>query len=151
MEPNHPVSYLGLMDALGQNKEYDKAIEAGEKVLALGGQAVSHLGVLGYYYSLAGMKEKAIKLLEELKDRQQKGYVSSFWIGCIFFSLSDLDQAFFWFDKALEERDGNLIYLTVTSQFDGLRSDTRFSELLKKMNLSHLLESKPWEKIPQKQ
>ena len=149
MEPNHPVSYHGLMDALGQKKMYDKAIEAGEKVLALGGQAVSHLGVLGYYYGFAGMKEKAISLLEELKHRQQKGYVSSFWIGTIHFSLGDLDQAFSWFDKALEERDGNLIYITVTSQFDGLRSDTRFSELLKKMNLSHLLESKPWKKTLQ--
>lgn len=48
--------------------------------------------------------------------------------------------AFEWFEKAYEERDSNLIYVTVPPPFDPLRSDPRYKQLLKKMGLEYLLE-----------
>jgi len=145
LEPQLPLGYYCLMDALGQKKLYNDAISAGEKTRELGGEAVAHVGVLGYYYALAGQTEKAQAILDNLLERSRKGYVSSFWIATVYFALGDIDKAFEWFDKAFEEKDGNLIYITIPPQFDGLRSDKRFDALLKKMGLGHLLQKKPWE------
>jgi len=43
------------------------------------------------------------------------------------------DQAFEWLEKGFEER--NLSQITVNSVYDPLRSDPRFADLLRRMNL----------------
>ena len=79
-------------------------------------------------------------MLSELLERSQKGYVSSFWIAVLYIALGEVDKAFEWLDKAYEERDGSLIYITVPPPFDSVRSDPRYKQLLEKMGLGHLLE-----------
>lgn len=49
--------------------------------------------------------------------------------------LDDKDQTFEWLQKAYEERDGLLPTLEFGPWYDSLRSDPRYTELLKKMNL----------------
>ena len=44
-------------------------------------------------------------------------------------------KAIEWFEKAYEERDPNMPYLSVDPLFDGLRSEPRFQALLHRMNL----------------
>jgi hypothetical protein len=47
--------------------------------------------------------------------------------------LGDGDKAFEWLEKACEERF--VIGIKVDTQFDPLRSDPRFADLLRRMNL----------------
>jgi serine/threonine-protein kinase len=148
LEPNNPLAYHGLMDAYGQKGMYEEAVTEGEKALAMGVRAVAHLGVLGFYYALAGKKEKADELLTELKERSKKGCVSSFWVGTIHLGLGETDKAFAWFEKAYQERDSNLIYITIPPPFDSIRPDSRFKQLMKKMGLENLLEKLGLEKNP---
>jgi len=49
--------------------------------------------------------------------------------------LGEKDQAFEWFEKAYEERDGGLIFLNINRSSDPLRDDPRFQDLLLRMNL----------------
>ena len=49
--------------------------------------------------------------------------------------LGEKDQAFEWFEKAYEERDGGLIFLNINRSSDPLRDDPRFHDLLQRMNL----------------
>jgi len=53
----------------------------------------------------------------------------------VYAALNDKEQAFAWLEKAYQERDWGLVQLKVFPEFDSLRSDTRFSDLLKRMNL----------------
>src|ERR1700693_4870239 len=53
----------------------------------------------------------------------------------VYSGLGKIDDAFHWLEKAVDERDGLLIYLKVGSAFDGLRSDRRFSEVLARVGL----------------
>ena len=46
-----------------------------------------------------------------------------------------MDQAFAWLVKAIEERMGLMFRLKVRPMFDPLRSDPRYAELLRRMNL----------------
>ena len=66
--------------------------------------------------------------------------MSSFWTALIYLGLGDVDKTFKWLEKALEERDGNMIYFTAPILFDPIRSDPRYKQLLEKMGLGHLLE-----------
>ncbi len=50
-------------------------------------------------------------------------------------SLSEKDQPFEWLEKAYEGRDAGLIFINVEPQFDPLRDDPRFQDLLLWMNL----------------
>lgn len=140
LEPNFVIAYHGLMDAYGQKGMFEEAIAAGEKVVDAGVRFVANLGVLGYYYGLAGEKEKAHALLDELRERSRKGYVSTFWVGTIYLGLGDVDRAFEWFQKAYEERDGNLAYITIPIPFKAIVSDPRYASLLKQMGLAHLVQ-----------
>ena len=47
----------------------------------------------------------------------------------LYAALGQVDRAFEWFGKAVEERSSGLIYLDVEPQLDILRHDPRFSEL----------------------
>lgn len=140
LEPTFAIAHHGLMDTYGQKGMFDEAIEEGELGRKLGAQAIANIGVLGFYYALAGKKAEANKHLADLEELSKKGYMSSFWIGVIYHGLGETDKAFERFNKAYEERDGNLIYITIPPPFDSLRVDSRFKQLLKKMGLENLLE-----------
>jgi len=138
--PDFPLVYICLMDVYGQKRMYDKAVEAGEKMLALGVRPTASLGVLGAYYSQKDEKDKSLELLSELKKRSEQGYVSSFWMAVVYHFLGDKDKAFEWFEKAYEEQDGSLIYITAPPPFKSIWSDPRYKKLLKKMGLTNILK-----------
>jgi TolB-like protein/Tfp pilus assembly protein PilF len=52
-----------------------------------------------------------------------------------YLDAGDYDRAIEWLETAFEVRDPNLLYLGVSPLWDPLRSDTRFQELLRRMNL----------------
>ncbi|UCC39786.1 MAG: protein kinase [Candidatus Aminicenantes bacterium] len=139
-EPNYVLGHLGLLTVYGWKGMYDEALAPGEKMLELGPPTVAYIGNMGYISAKQGNKNKAYEFLAELEERSKKGYVSSFWVAVIYLGLDEKDKTFEWFDKAYEERDSNLIYVTVPPPFDPLRSDPRYKKLLKKMGLEYLLE-----------
>jgi hypothetical protein len=57
------------------------------------------------------------------------------YFACIYAGL-DKEQAFFWLEKAYQERSDGLTYLDVEPTFDPLRSDARFKYLLQRVGLS---------------
>jgi tetratricopeptide (TPR) repeat protein len=137
-EPDFPMGHHCLMEAYAQKKMFKEALIEGEKMLEAGARTVANLGVLGLNYALAGEKGKANNILSNLIERSKSGYVSSFWVGTIYHGLGETDSAFEWFEKAYNDRDGNLIYITTPPPFDSLRSDPRFKQLLIKMGLENL-------------
>ena len=49
--------------------------------------------------------------------------------------IGEKDKAFHWLEKAFEEREGALVYLSVNPIFDPLRSDPRYKDLARRMGL----------------
>jgi adenylate cyclase len=98
----------------------------------------------GHIYALAGQKEKTKKFLGELlEDRNKpfiyepevKLYIPSTRVAIYYISLGEIDQAFEWLNRALDEHDPWIVYITDFPEFDPLRSDSRFTALLKKIGL----------------
>ena len=138
-EPNYLALYLSLATAYALKGDYDEAIAYGKKMLEAGPRAVAAVGNMGWFYAMAGKKELAYELLSELEERSKKGYVSSFWTALIYNALGEVDKSFEWFEKAYEERDSNMIYLTVVPLHDTVRFDPRYKQLLLKMGHDNLV------------
>lgn len=85
-------------------------------------------------YSFSGKKDEAEKVLKEVIELSKKKYVSSYRIALSYVGLGQIDQAFEWLEKAYEERDHWLVFLKEVPEFDSLRSDPRFQDLLRRMN-----------------
>jgi serine/threonine protein kinase len=139
LEPSFAFGHYALGDACTQCGQYNRAIEAYNKSIELGGRTVNHVGVLGYAYGRSGNRDRANAHLQELSARAAGGYVSPMWFALVHLGLSDLDSVFDWLNRAFEERDGSLILITAAVEFDAVREDTRFRALLDRMGLGQLL------------
>jgi hypothetical protein len=56
-------------------------------------------------------------------------------IAIVYAGLGDKDQAFAWVERAFSECSGHLTWLTTDPQLDGLRSDPRFADLVRRVGL----------------
>ena len=93
-------------------------------------------GSLGYAYARSGQRAEALKILDQLQARANKGeYVQPLGIAWIYTALGDKDQAFVWLDKAFADRSYLLKYIKTEAIYDPLRSDPRFTDLLRRMHL----------------
>jgi tetratricopeptide (TPR) repeat protein len=135
LDPNsfYAHSYLGMAyEAQGM---YEQAIAEHQKAVASSGGVILTRAWLGHAYALSGKRAEAQKILDELHKLSKQRYVSPFQTAIIYTGLGKKDQAFAWLEKAYEERDSALNHVKVEPRFDGLRSDPRFTALLKKMGL----------------
>jgi tetratricopeptide (TPR) repeat protein len=93
------------------------------------------LGILGLVYGMAGRKDDATKILNELLDLNKQRYVTPAALVNVYIGLGDKEQAFFWLEKAYEERSNYIVYLNVFPIVDPLRSDPRFASLIQRVGL----------------
>lgn len=94
------------------------------------------LGYLGHGYALAGQRDEAQKMLAEMKQMAAKGtYVNPVPVAFIYVGLGEKDNAFAQLEKAYQERDENLVHYKDAPIFDSIRTDSRFTYLLRRMNL----------------
>ena len=84
---------------------------------------------------MTGRRTDAVKLRDELRGLSTGRYVPTSYFAYIELYLGNKDQAITLLRKAVEEKDGIMSYLNVEPKLDPLRSDPRFTELLRKANL----------------
>ncbi|MEP6715986.1 MAG: protein kinase, partial [Terriglobia bacterium] len=85
--------------------------------------------------AFAGRRDEARAMLDAISRRSLNDYISPVSIAYICTGLGDWDQAFEHLDRAVADRDPNILGLSSNPIFDGLRSDGRYSALLRKMQL----------------
>jgi TolB-like protein/Tfp pilus assembly protein PilF len=125
--------FLGF--ALIANGQPNEAIPVLKKALALSERNPAVIGVLVRAYAHAGRRAEALRLLDELKRRQQKGYVPTAAFVNAYLGLGDNEQAFAWLERAYKEHSMILQYIKVHPFFDPLRGDPRFADLVRRVGL----------------
>lgn len=83
---------------------------------------------------------KAALLRQEIRDLQtqmQRGHPGrlAITIAGDYATLGELDRAFEWLQRALEEQESDLMYLKVDNRFEPLRSDARFAGIARRLGL----------------
>ena len=110
---------------------YEKAIESWQLL-----QNTRLMNLLGYAYAKAGRVNEARQILEKVMKEKYQGEMSyELKIASLYTGLGEYDNAFGILEKAYEEHVHDLPCITLWPFFDDLRSDSRYKELLKKMNL----------------
>jgi serine/threonine protein kinase/tetratricopeptide (TPR) repeat protein len=111
------------------------AITELERAVDLSRRDPGTVRLLGFAYGVAGQKEKAQILLRELEQRFDRSYVAPAFIALVFLGLGDRDHAFEWLEKGYELRDSGIVRLVAAREFDPLRSDPRFADLMRRVGL----------------
>jgi tetratricopeptide (TPR) repeat protein len=101
----------------------------------LSGGNVRHIATLGHAYAVAGKRDEALKILDELQRPAAQKYVSPFFVALIYAGLGEKDQAFAWLEKAYQERHPYMILIKVEPVFQSLHSDPRFADLTRRIGL----------------
>lgn len=117
--------------ALGRHEE---AVAAGERGVTVAYRAPFFLGVHGWALAIAGRDGEARAILAELRARPAGSptAVSEAWL---LGALGEIDVAFDVLARAEDEHQGLVCY-TGAPGFDPLRSDPRFTALVKRLGLS---------------
>jgi len=137
MDPNFALTRLILGNAYLAKHQFSEGIDELRKARELSGDAVVMVGTLGVAYATAGKLEEAKGILEGLKARSQKQYVSSYWIGRVFGAIGDVDKLFELWNKAYEERTEWLIEIKSDPSLVPYQSDPRYKAILKKMGFEY--------------
>ena len=136
MDPNFAGAHLHLGRAYAKRGRYEEALAAFSQAHAY--SRVAAMGGEGYVFAVSGQRDKATRILNELKDQARLRYVSPYDMALIYTGLGDKDQALTWLQKACDDRVFRVIFLGVEPLFDDLRSDPRFQALLDRIGLSAL-------------
>lgn len=136
LDPNFVQAHLWFGRPYLEKGMYDEAIEEVRTAVRLSKDSTMSLAVLGHAYASAGRSREARNVLARLLKRGRTQYVPSYWIALIHVGLGDRDRAFDWLERANRERSAWLAWIKVEPRFDRLRSDPRFSRLLRRVKLS---------------
>jgi TolB-like protein/DNA-binding winged helix-turn-helix (wHTH) protein/Tfp pilus assembly protein PilF len=134
--PDDPGALWNLGFAQIGAEHFDEAIATLEKAASLSGRSSAVLGVLIRAYARGGRRAEALRVLDELHHRRQKGYVPAGAFLNAYLGLGDTEKAFEWLGRAAEERSNITQWLKVHPFFDPLRGDPRFAEFLRRANFS---------------
>ncbi len=143
MDPTYLAAHLFLVWSYEAKGMQDEALSETIEVARLWGFDEQIVEELQNAYSREGMKAVHHAFIEiSEKEISQGKYVAAYEIALQYAMIGDKDKAFEWLDKAYEERSGRMSYLFVEPQFDSIRSDPRFTELLKKIGFEEKEEKR---------
>ena len=129
LEPTQDAAGLNLSEAYIQKRMFREAHENLEKWLDRNPRYV--YWEKAYAYALEGRREDCMRMVAEVEKLNNTGLRNHLNYGIIYGALGDKDKAF---AELNEIRLGRFISATLKyePQFDSLRDDPRFKELLKK-------------------
>ena len=132
--PNFVYAHRALGWAYGSKGMYPEAIAETRMAIELNNGS-SAKGYLGLWLAKSGQRDQAVKLLGELKQETIRNYVQSYTFALIYIGLGDKEEALNWLEKQMSGRAETANQYAVAPELDDLRSEPRFKEMLKRMNL----------------
>jgi tetratricopeptide (TPR) repeat protein len=133
-EPNLPPAHLRLWGAFYGKGMYEEAVAEAETFFeVLGDKEIAQVLQCGY---TDGGYSKAMHLAaEKLRERSHLTYVQPTQIARLYAHAGDKDYALQWLEKAYEERLPAMVHLGVDPDWSSLRSEPRFQDLMRRLNL----------------
>jgi len=135
LDPRYAIALVNIGRAYEQMGMHQQARDAFQTILTAVPEDPAILSLMGHEYGVSGDKVNANKILAKLKEISTRKYVPAVYFAVVYIGLSRKDDAFFWLDKAYDERCEYLVYLGSEPLADPLRSDPRFSRLLSRIGL----------------
>jgi TolB-like protein/tetratricopeptide (TPR) repeat protein len=125
---------LALATAYLSKGQIDKGLAEARRTFELEPDRPRAIAVLANALALSGNHAKAHGLLRQMLDRRRKSFFPPLWIANVYLALGDKDNSVAWLREAMKDPEIGLLHLKVSANWDPLRGDRRFQELLRRMN-----------------
>jgi len=134
LDSSFAPAHWGLSGAYSFKSLHELAIAAGRRAVELSHGATLFVAILGEAFAAAGYRDEARDILEQLHQASKQRYVSPYAVGRIYATLGETDEALRWLEIAYREHTAHMVCLKTDPRFNGLRSDSRFQDLLHRIN-----------------
>jgi tetratricopeptide (TPR) repeat protein len=136
LDPKYLSAYYVRGVSYAKKTMYEEAMAEFEKEVSISPDDLEALTGLGYGYAVTGRRTEAEKVLARLNELSKREFVSPVWMAKIYSGLGEKDKAFESLERAYEDRSiVSVAYIKTNPMLDPLRSDPRFEELLRRLNL----------------
>lgn len=144
MDPNYERTHFLLAQIYVQKGLYREARAEFQKRADLSPHRLWDLSLLVRTYAASGDRPEAQRLLAQaLKEERKEGDLHAILFAGSYLALGEKDEAFKWLEKAYEDRDWPLVELKVKPLWDPVRLDPRFQNLVRRVGLPAIQNSKP--------
>lgn len=137
LDPNSGFGHSWLGNAYSMKGQHEQAVSELQKVANVpSGQVPADWQYMAYAgLAMAGHKSEAQKGLAELRALSGKRYVPRYSLAITYFGLGDKERVFQYLEKAFEGKEDHLLHLKTEPMFDGLHSDPRFKDMVRRVGL----------------
>jgi TolB-like protein/DNA-binding winged helix-turn-helix (wHTH) protein/Tfp pilus assembly protein PilF len=135
MDPGFALAHAFTGLAYLEMKQFAQAIAEFQEGARVSGNRIDLWSCLAVAYALAGRSPEARTILQQMEKMSTQRFDMPVYLFRVYRALGEEDQAFFWLEKAFQDRDGSLILLAVDPANDSLRSDPRFQNITRRMGL----------------
>lgn len=134
LDPTFCGAYGNLSESYVRKGMFDQARDMSEKKAVLQGEAKFAAEIHRAYAQSGYRGIIEVELKDDLEERK-KNYVNPVGIAAGYAELGDTEQALQWLEQGYEAHASGMQYLAVTSAFDSIRSDPRFTYWLNVLSL----------------
>lgn len=135
LNPHFSPAYwtLGLIQE--QLGDFEESAAAFDRALQLAPRNPRITAALGRTLALSGKEDQAREILAGLHNLAAKRYVSPYNLASVHFALGEKPEGYKWLREASRDRCFEMISLSVNPQFDALRREPEFLEIVHKLGL----------------
>jgi hypothetical protein len=90
---------------------------------------------LGWVYAVSGRRADALKIAKEVEALSSHTYVDFYQLATVYAGLGEQNETFRLLEKGYEQRSAGMPYLAIDPFWDGMRSDPRYADLLRRIGL----------------
>jgi serine/threonine-protein kinase len=133
LDPNFADANGFLAAAFAHKGMHEQAVAAYARQMALEGAPPAVVEAAKGAYAKAGWEGYLRFLVRTLESRENPARLET--VAVLYGQLGEKDKAFEWLERAYAERSDGLSLLKVDPWYDPLRSDPRFTDLLRRVGL----------------
>jgi TolB-like protein len=135
LDPHFPTTHYFLARAYEAKGMYDQAVEEYSQNALLGRVPPEEVQRMKDVYAKSGWKAYIQANLDRLVKEPSRSATPSFVIAGVYARLGRKEEALALLEKGYAERDFRMTLISVVFEFDSIRSDPRFKELVRRVGL----------------
>ena len=135
MAPNYAWGHFELARVYEQQGKLEEAAQESLRADELFGTDPKKVAQLKEAMAKSGAQGYWRRTLENYRESAKSRYVPSVLVAEACVRVGDKECAFEWLERGFQERDDLMIDLKVEPVFDGLRSDPRFQDLIRRVGI----------------
>ena len=134
-DSNFAAAHLLLGESYVQGGLSSEGVSELKRAASLSGGNPLYMAQVAVALAAAGRRREALGIAHELETISRKRYVSPYGLAQIYAALKSDEDTFKWLQAAYRDHAVWMDYLAVDPIFDRYRSDHRFQELLRRIDL----------------